>query len=111
MQYIFLQAASGGRFFSDPLNMVLISATMFVLYFFMLRPNQRKAKEGKEFFENLAKGDKVITAGGIHGKVLKINESTIEIEISNNNPMTVEKNFISTELSMALKKASTEEKK
>jgi preprotein translocase subunit YajC len=109
MTAVYLQAGSGG-FFSDPMNLVLISATMFVIYFFMLRPNQKRAKEGKDFFDNLQKGDKIITAGGIHGKVVKIGETSIDIEISNNNVMTVEKNFISTELSIAFNKPKEEKK-
>ena len=49
-----------------------------VMYFFMIRPQMKKQKELKKFRENLAVGDKVVTIGGIHGKILAIDEATIE---------------------------------
>lgn len=97
---IILQAEKGG-FFSDPINMILLSVAMFVLYFFMLRPGQKKAKEEKKLLENLNKGDKLVTAGGIHGKVFRVHEKTIDLEIAKNTIMTVEKSSISLELSKA----------
>ncbi len=50
-----------------------------VMYFFMIRPQMKKQKELKKFRENLSVGDKVVTIGGIHGKILAIDESTILI--------------------------------
>lgn len=63
-------------------------------YFFMIRPQSKKAKEERIFRDGLQKGDKVVTAGGIHGKVAEVKESTIVIEVSNGVNITVEKNFI-----------------
>ena len=88
--------------------MVLISAAMFVLYFFMLRPNQKKAKQAEAFMEGLEKGTKVVTASGIHGKVNRINEGTIDMEIGKNTIIKVEKNAISIEMSTALNKPAEE---
>lgn len=113
MNLILLQAnAEGGGFFS-PTNMLLLSAMMFVLYFFMLRPNQKKAKEGKAVLDNLQKGDRIITAGGLHGKVFKTNEdsTSIDIEIARNTVITIEKNSISTELTAALNKSKEDDVK
>lgn len=110
MMNILLEAAPKGGFFSDPLNMILISAAMFVLYFFMLRPNKKKADEAKKLMEEMQKGDKIVTLGGIHGKVFKINETTIDIEIAKNTVMTIEKSAISTEASAALNKPVEEKK-
>lgn len=50
-----------------------------VFYFFMMRPQMKKQKELKAFRENLATGNKVVTIGGIHGKILSVDESTILI--------------------------------
>lgn len=108
MSYIFLQASSGGGFFSDPINLVLISASMFVLYFFMLRPNQKRAKEAKELIDNLKKGDKIITNSGIHGKVRNVNETTVEVDVATNTTLTIEKSAISIELSAPLNKVVEE---
>lgn len=59
---------------SQAIMLVLI---IVVFYFFMIRPQMKKQKELKKFRENLAVGDKVVTIGGIHGKILAIDESTI----------------------------------
>jgi preprotein translocase subunit YajC len=50
---------------------------LVVFYFFMIRPQMKKQKELKKFRENLNVGDKVVTIGGIHGKILEVNESTV----------------------------------
>jgi preprotein translocase subunit YajC len=110
MTSILLEAAPGGGFFSDPINLVLISAAMFVLYFFMLRPNKKKADEAKKMMEELEKGTKIVTLGGIHGKVFRINDDTIDLEIAKNTIMTIDKNSISTEASAALNKPVEEKK-
>lgn len=103
MNLVLLQAQGGG-FFGDPINMVLIMASLAVFYFFMLRPNQKRAKEAKQILENLQKGDKIVTNGGIHGKLSKMDETTVDIEISKNTIITIERNAISTELTAALNK-------
>ena len=103
MTGILLQAQGGG-FLGDPINMLLIMASLAVFYFFMLRPNQKKAKEAKEVLENLKKGDKIVTNGGLHGKISKLDETTADIEIARNTIITIERNAISTELTAALNK-------
>ena len=50
-----------------------------IFYFFMIRPQQKKQKELKKFREAMAVGDKVVTIGGIHGKILSVDESTVLI--------------------------------
>jgi len=72
-----------------PLLLILV-----VFYFFFIRPQQKKAKDQKKFREALKKGDKVITIGGIHGKVLEVKESTVMIEVGNGIKMTIEKSAI-----------------
>lgn len=58
-------------------NLIMIVLMIGVFYFFMIRPQMKKQKELKKFRENLAIGDKIVTIGGIHGKILEIAESTI----------------------------------
>jgi len=48
-----------------------------VFYFFMIRPQMKKQKELKKFRENLASGDKIVTIGGIHGKILEVTDTTV----------------------------------
>lgn len=60
-------------------NLIMIVLMIGVFYFFMIRPQMKKQKELKKFRENLATGDKVVTIGGIHGKILEVADSTILI--------------------------------
>ena len=88
---IFLQNAptSGVSFF---LPMLLI---LLVVYFFMIRPQINRHKEDEKFQSGLKKGDKIITIGGIHGKVNGIKEDKVIVEISETTKITINKNAIS----------------
>lgn len=57
----------------------------------MIRPQQKKQKQVQQFRENLKKGDKVVTIGGIHGKISDVQEGTFTIEIADNVKITIEK--------------------
>ncbi len=94
---LFLMAPGGeegGIMSFLPLILIII-----VFYFFMIRPQLKKQKEQKKFRESLAKGDKVVTIGGIHGKVVDIKESTVVVEIANDVRLTVERSAISSDFS------------
>lgn len=62
------------------MNILFIGLMFFVFYFFMIRPQMKKQKELKKFRDGLAKGDHVVSIGGIHGKVLEITDTTVLIE-------------------------------
>jgi preprotein translocase subunit YajC len=68
-----------------------------VFYFFIIRPQMKKAKEGKSFREAMQKGDKVVTIGGIHGKILEIKETTVVLEAESKTRFVVERSAISPE--------------
>jgi preprotein translocase subunit YajC len=65
------------------MGMLPLVLMFVVLYFVMIRPQMKKAKEHKSMVESLAKGDEVATAGGILGKVTKLGDSFISIEVAN----------------------------
>ena len=65
-----------------------------VFYFFMIRPQSKRQKEIKAQREAMKVGDKVVTSGGIYGKVKDIKETTITVEIAENVRITVEKNSV-----------------
>ena len=67
-----------------------------VMYFLMIRPQQKRAKEQKSMMEALAKGDEVITAGGILGKVSKVTDTYVTVEIALNTEIVVQKNSVTT---------------
>jgi preprotein translocase subunit YajC len=87
--YILLQASTTGMGnLGTYLPLLLI---IVVFYFFMIRPQMKKQKELKNYRNSLQKGDKVVTTGGIYGKITSVGESTIEVEIANNVTIKVDK--------------------
>jgi len=75
-------AAAGGDLQSSLMGMLPLVLMFVVLYFVMIRPQMKKAKDHKAMIDSLAKGDEVATAGGILGKVSKLGDSFISVEIS-----------------------------
>lgn len=72
------QAAQGGGFAAFvPLILMFV-----IFYFLLIRPQQKKAKEHQNMINNLKKGDRVITSGGIHGTITSLDETTISLEIA-----------------------------
>lgn len=72
-----------------PLLLIIV-----VFYFFFIRPQMKRSKDQKKFKESLQKGQKVITIGGIHGRIVEIQETTVTIEVENNVRLRVEKTAI-----------------
>lgn len=73
---------------------IMIGLLIVVFYLFFIRPQTKKAKQQRKFREELKKGDKVVTIGGIHGKISDINETTVILD-TGNTKMTIEKSAIS----------------
>ncbi len=73
-----------------------------VFYFFMIRPQMKKAKTEKKFRESINKGDKIVTIGGIHGKIIEVQEATFTIEVEGGNKLKIEKSAISLDASNRL---------
>jgi preprotein translocase subunit YajC len=67
-----------------------------VMYFLMIRPQQKRQKELKSMMEALAKGDEVATSGGILGKVTKVNDTYVNIEVAAGTEVVVQKSAITT---------------
>jgi preprotein translocase subunit YajC len=74
-----------------------------VIYFFMIRPQQKRAKQEKEFESALKVGDKIITKSGLHGKIAEVSETTVVIETMAGK-LKMERSAISMEMSAALAK-------
>lgn len=91
---------------------IMMGAMILVFWLFMIRPQAKKAKQQKEFINNLQKGDKIVTIAGIHGKVNKINDdNTLEMETSPGSYIKIERSAISMEWTAALNKGAVETKK
>ena len=84
---------------------------VIVFYFFMIRPQQKKAKDAKKFREAISKGDKVVTIGGIHGKVADIKDQYMVITIANGVDIRVQKSAISPELSQGTGESQLQQKR
>ncbi|OGT64120.1 MAG: preprotein translocase subunit YajC [Gammaproteobacteria bacterium RIFCSPLOWO2_02_FULL_47_50] len=81
-----------GSGFMSLLPLILI---FVVFYFFLIRPQMKQAKEHKQMVEALAKGDEVVTSGGMLGKITKIGDSFIHVEIAPNIEVKVQKHSVS----------------
>ncbi len=92
---ILLQSTAPGG--SGMMNMIMILLIIVIFYFFMIRPQMKKAKTEREFRDTVKKGDKVVTIGGMHGRILDIENTTMLIEIDSNVKVRVEKSAISVE--------------
>ena len=86
------------------LPMLLI---IVVFYFFMIRPQMKKAKDHKKYVEELKKGDKVITTSGIHGRIVDMNDTTFLIEVESGTKIRFEKSSVSLEASKAMNQPAT----
>lgn len=84
-----LLQASGSQ--SGLSSMLMIVAIIAIFYFVMIRPQSKKQKELKRQREAMAKGDRVVTAGGIHGRIRNIKDNTVMVEISPNVEIELDK--------------------
>jgi preprotein translocase subunit YajC len=91
----YAQAAAGGAE-SSLMSFLPIILMFVVLYFLMIRPQMKRQKEQKSMMEGLAKGDEVVTAGGMLGKVTKVTDAYVTLEIADGTEILVQKAAVST---------------
>ena len=89
-----LQAPQGQQQGGGYSSLIMIVLIFVVFWLFFIRPQNKKQKEEAKFREALQKGDDVVTAGGIHGKVAEVKETTVLLTIDNNVKIEVEKTMI-----------------
>lgn len=109
MDFILLMGdpKSGGGSF----QLIFLGLMIVVFWFFMIRPQAKKAKEQKSFIDNLQKGDKVVTIAGIHGVINKVNEdNTLSLEINPGSYIKIEKSSISMDWTTQLNKPAADKK-
>ena len=85
------QGQEGGGGFGSLIFLLLI---IVIFYLFFIRPQMKRSKEQKKFRENLKKGDKIITIGGLHGKIVEVQDTTFTIELAENVRLRVEKTAV-----------------
>lgn len=94
MENLFILLQIGGEGGSSWTSLLPLFLILVVFYFFFIRPQTKKTKEQRKFREALKKGDKVVTIGGVHGKVLEVKETTVILDVGNQLKLTVEKSAI-----------------
>lgn len=101
-QFLILMAPQG-KDSGGIMTFLPLIAIVVVFYFFMIRPQMKKAKDQKKYIEALKKGDKILTIGGIYGKIFQINEdATIIMEVEDGSKIKISKNSVSNDASATL---------
>lgn len=83
-------------FFANPFFMLVVMVVFF--YFFIIRPQNKRNKEHKELMSSLSKGDEVVVAGGMLGKITKVSEDYVVVEVAQNTEIRFQKNAITNTL-------------
>ncbi len=107
MDLFFLQAQSG----SGKSTMIMLGLMFVVMYFFMIRPQMKKNKLQQAFKETIKKGDKIVTNGGIHGKIAEIREQVFIIDTEGGGKLKIEKASISMDATNVLNGKTTDKSK
>lgn len=94
---ILLQAEQDSAFGIQ--NIIFFAGIALVFYFFMIRPQQKKQKDQKKFIEEIKKGDAVVTIGGILGKVVEVNDTSVTLDVDRGSKITFQKTAISKDSS------------
>jgi len=90
----YAQAPAGAP--GGDMSFLVMMVLMFVvLYFFMIRPQMKRQKEQRKMIDELQKGDEVVTAGGIVGRITKMSETYLTLEIANNTEIVVQRMAVS----------------
>ena len=102
-QLIILMGAPAGTGGNPLMQFLPLIAIVVVFYFFMIRPQMKKAKDQKKYIEALKKGDKILTIGGIYGKIVEVrDDATIIMEIEDGSKMKISKNAVSNDATATL---------
>ncbi|MBC6612362.1 preprotein translocase subunit YajC [Hymenobacter sp. BT507] len=91
---LLLQAPGGGGM----TQFLLLGAMFVVLYFFMIRPQQKRAKEAKILRDSLTKGANIVTIGGLHGKIVDVAENSVVVEVDKGTRLTFDRTAIARQL-------------
>jgi preprotein translocase subunit YajC len=102
MNYLLMGQPAQGAAQPNPIMTFLpLVLVIVVFYFFMIRPQMKKQKEVAAFRNSLAKGDKVVTTGGIYGKILEMKDNTVLLQVDDNVKIRVDKAAIVKDMSDA----------
>ncbi|MCC5939764.1 MAG: preprotein translocase subunit YajC [Lunatimonas sp.] len=103
LNVILLQAGGAGGGIMG--QVFLFGSIILIMYFFMIRPQQKKQKDTNLFINEVKKGDQVVTVGGIHGKVYAVEGDTVLIELDKGLKIKVEKSALSLDYTKKIKES------
>lgn len=102
LETILLQAAPGGN---PTFQLLMMGGMVAVMYFFLIRPQSKRAKEQKKFADSISVGEHIITSAGIHGTINRVNDNgTLQLEINRGSFITIERSAVSMEMTNAFRK-------
>jgi preprotein translocase subunit YajC len=101
MMNVILMAQPEGQDANPLMSFLPLLLIIVVFYFFMIRPQMKRQKEVRKFRESLSKNDKVVTTGGIYGRVVEVKDTTVILEITKDVQIKVDKNGIVKDMSDA----------
>ncbi len=97
LNVLLMAPQAGGGSGSMASSLIFLVLIFVVFYFFFIRPQVKRQKDQKKYREALAKGQKIITIGGIHGRISEIQETTCIIEVEGGNRLKIEKSAIAAD--------------
>ena len=99
MNYLLMAQAAPGAEANPIMTFLPLVLIIVVFYFFMIRPQMKRQKELVTFRNSIAKGDKVVTTGGIYGKVIELKDTTVLLQVDDNVKIRVDKAAIVKDMS------------
>ncbi|MFA5327050.1 MAG: preprotein translocase subunit YajC [Prolixibacteraceae bacterium] len=99
MNYLLMAQPAQGAEANPIMTFLPLILIIVVFYFFMIRPQMKKQKEVAAFRNSLAKGDKVVTTGGIYGKILELKDNYVLLQIDDNVKIRVDKSALVRDMS------------
>lgn len=95
-QTLLLQAGGTGGGYTQ---FLMLGGMVAIFYLFFIRPQQKKQKDTKKFIADISKGDQVVTVGGIHGKVVSVEDDLVTLDVDRGTKLMIEKSSISLDAS------------
>lgn len=95
LQFIQLQQQAASKKGGGMSTLIFFVLLIVIFYFFMIRPQSKQQKEQQKFRDSLKKGDRVVTIGGMNGRITEVHETTVDVEIAEGVRVTFEKSAIS----------------
>ncbi|OON70863.1 preprotein translocase subunit YajC [Hymenobacter sp. CRA2] len=94
---LFLQASAA----NNPMQLIMLLGFVLVFYFFFIRPQQKRSADARKLRENLSKGARVVTIGGLHGRVAELSEDKVVLEVDKGLRLTFDRTAIARQLDAA----------